>query len=64
MTKFHAMIAGLVALVTLGSLTYVIRAGQIASVEKARLAAEAKIYKAEKGNQFKIGFTRERRNGE
>jgi hypothetical protein len=58
MSRWHIYL--IVGLVALGMLCWTIKYGYDMSVEKARIAADAKKFKAEQGNKFKIGITREK----
>jgi hypothetical protein len=58
MSRWHIYL--IVGLLGFGMACWTIKAGYDASVEKARIAADAKKYKAEQGTKLKIGITREK----
>jgi hypothetical protein len=58
MSRWHIYL--IVGLLAFGMACLTIKAGYDASVEKARIAAEAQKFKSEQGHKFKFGLTKDR----
>lgn len=55
----HPYLIAFVVLASVAMIGWTIQVSYVASVEKTRLEMEAKKFKAEEGNKFKFGLTRD-----